>query len=530
MNYTREDCPQPGCGTEGEAEHVRERTSDREPEGEGGGEVATDRSAQPVATDVPDASDASPPAAETHHKRAPRSFRTPPRAGRVRFVSPEHAHVRTLVSYTQDSKILLPIDLRDELEDQAVKEHEKFVAERAERDHAKMAAEEEKRRKSAEPSSEHKQLQDEAKSPGQAEGKRARRPGRGAEISSQVSPTGFREQVAALPAKRRLAVYSPEAIKKLQKGSGSVDSDVHKRNAQLFAQLDPKGPNRRVGLARSVEDVLALEHSHPHFSEVIQFVADRIAMQKASRRPVRLPPMMLFGPPGVGKTHFCEALASVLHVPVRRHPMDQAETSSALLGSDLSWGNTRYGLVFEMLALGDHANPVVILDELDKAGRISSSSGLASPTAVLHSLLEPVSALRVRDISVDIELDASLITWIATANYPWLIAPTLRSRMKEFLIRMPTAQQALLVATSVVAQAIQDSGVGWSQQPDRRFIAAVAHLTAREIYQATATAAASAVRRAGQGRLGAGRVEVSDLPMEVLLADESSAAPQALLH
>lgn len=128
--------------------------------------------------------------------------------------------------------------------------------------------------------------------------------------------------------------------------------------------------------------------------------------------------MMRFGPPGVGKTYFCEALSAILHVPMRRHPMDQAETSSALLlGSDLSWGNTRYGLVFELLALGDHANPVVILDELDKAGWTYSFSGsLTSPTSVLHSLLEPVSALRLRDISLDIGLDASLITWIATAN------------------------------------------------------------------------------------------------------------------
>lgn len=543
MNYTREDHPQLGCGTDVEAEHVREQARDRgepegEGEGEGGGEAAADKSAQPVppvpanVPEAPEVSDVPPLSADTPQKRAPRSFQTPPRAGRGRFVSAEHAHVRTSDSYTPDAaRILLPIDLRDELEEQAAKEHVKFMAERAERAHAKMVAEEEKRGKSSGPSSEHKQPQDEAKSPGVAEGKRARRLGRGAEISSLESPTCFCEQVAALPAKKRLAVYSPEAIKKLEKGSGSVDTEVHKRNAKLFEQLDPKGPNRRVGLARSIEAVLALETSHPHFSEVIQFVADRIALQKASRRPVRLPPMMLFGPPGVGKTHFCEALASVLHVPVRRHSMDQAETSSALLGSDLSWANTRYGLVFELLALGDHANPVVILDELDKAGRSSGSSGsLTSPTAVLHSLLEPVSALRVRDISVDIELDASLITWIATANYPWLIAPTLRSRMKEFLIRMPTAEQALLVATSVVTQAIRDSGIAWSQPPERRFIAAVAYLSAREIYQATATAAASAVRRAGKGREGAGRVEVSDLPMEVLLAGESSAAPQALLH
>ncbi len=441
--------------------------------------------------------------------------------------------MRNLGSHSDDTgRILLPIDLRDELEEQAILEYEAGRAERAALALARMEAEEEKKRaKSNRQSTEPKPPEEQAKDPGKQIGNRAARARRAAEISSLVNPTYFCEQVAALPAKKRLAVYSEDAIKKLQKGSGSVDSEVHKRNAQLFEQLNPKGPNRRVGLARSIDAVLALQNSHPHFSEVIQFVADRIAMQKFSRRPVRLPPMMLFGPPGVGKTHFCEALAAVLHVPVRRHPMDQAETSSALLGSDLSWGNTRYGLVFELLALGDHANPVVILDELDKAGRSYSSSGsLASPTSVLHSLLEPVSALRVRDISVDIELDASLITWIATANYPWLVAPTLRSRMKEFLIQMPTAEQSLLVANSVVAQAIKDSGINWSEPPDRRFIAAVAHLSAREIYQATATAAAAAVRRAGKGKPGAGRVEVSDLPLEVLLADEAGAVPRALLH
>ena len=531
MNFTREDHPQLGCGADVAA--------------------AFDQLDQHAPSVQPASSEASPPPASSPPrappaKRAPRSFQTPPRPGRGRLASREHAPARNLGPHADGTgRILLPIDLRDELEEQAILEYEAGRAERAALALARMTAEEEKKAKAAGQSTETKDST-EPKPPGGAAknagelaekteentvGKRAARSRRAAEITSLVNPACFCEQVTALPAKKRLAVYSPEAIKKLQKGSGSVDSEVHKRNAQLFEQLNPKGPNRRVGVARSIDAVLALENSHPHFSEVIQFVADRIAMQKVSRRPVRLPPMMLFGPPGVGKTHFCEALASVLHVPVRRHSMDQAETSSALLGSDLSWSNTRYGLVFELLALGDHANPVVILDELDKAGRTYSSSGsLTSPTSVLHSLLEPVSALRVRDISVDIELDASLITWIATANYPWLVAPTLRSRMKEFLIQMPTAEQSLLVATSVVAQAIKDSGVNWSVLPDRRFLSAVAHLSAREIYQATATAAATAVRRGGKSKPGAGRVEVSDLPLEVLLADEAGAVPRALLH
>ena len=519
MNFTRADHPQLGCGADVEA--AFEQLAQPAPSVQS---ASFDQSASPEAS--------SPPAAPPAQKRAPRSFQAPPRPGRGRLASREHAPVRNLGSHTDDTgRILLPIDLRDELEEQAILEFEADRAERAALALARMEAEEAKRAKSSRQPTEAKPSEEEAKDLGKQVGNRVTRSRRAAEITSLVNPTYFCEQVAALPAKKRLAVYSLDAIKKLQKSSGSVDSEVHKRNAQIFEQLNPKGPNRRVGVARSIDAVLALEHSHPHFSEVIQFVADRIAMQKVSRRPVRLPPMMLFGPPGVGKTHFCEALAAVLHVPVRRHPMDQAETSSALLGSDLSWGNTRYGLVFELLALGDHANPVVILDELDKAGRTYSSSGsLTSPTSVLHSLLEPVSALRVRDISVDIELDASLITWIATANYPWLVAPTLRSRLKEFLIQMPTAEQSLLVATSVVAQAIKDSGINWSEVPGRRFIAAVAHLSAREIYQATATAAASAVRRGGKGKPSAGRVEVSDLPLEVLLADEADALPRALLH
>ncbi len=537
MNFTREDHPQLGCGADVKADFDRlaqQATSVQQ--APSAVPAASDPSAPPASSDPslpptpPEAS--SPPAEPPAQKRAPRSFQTPPRPGRGRLASREHAPVRSLGSHGDGTgRILLPIDLRDELEEQAILEYEAGRAERAALALARMEAEEAKRAKSSRPPTEPKPPEEEAKASGTQLGNRLARSRRAAEITSMVNPTGFCEQVAALPAKKRLAVYSVDVIKKLQKGSGSVDSEVHKRNAQLFEQLNPKGANRRVGLARSIDAVLALEHSHPHFSEVIQFVADRIAMQKLSRRPVRLPPMMLFGPPGVGKTHFCEALAAVLHVPVRRHPMDQAETSSALLGSDLSWGNTRYGLVFELLALGDHANPVVILDELDKAGRTYSSSGsLTSPTSVLHSLLEPVSALRVRDISVDIELDASLITWIATANYPWLVAPTLRSRMKEFLIQMPTAEQSLLVATSVVAQAIKDSGIPWSEPPDRSFIAAVAHLSAREIYQATATAAATAVRRGGKGKPGAGRLEVRDLPLEVLLADEAGAAPRALLH
>jgi DNA polymerase III delta prime subunit len=344
----------------------------------------------------------------------------------------------------------------------------------------------------------------------------------------------LRAQIEKLPLTQRLQVYREEDVQRMAASAQSVDSDAKKRNEPLGYLLKVRGPWRRIGSPASVEAILALQEDHPHFGEVIQFVANHVALQKmrfgagnvetgqapakgkkakagkgASNKagadpdaadqvkpPVRLPPLLLYGPPGVGKTHFCESLAKVLGVPVRRHPMDQAETSGALLGSDAVWGNSRYGLVFDLLGLGEYANPLVILDELDKAQSISKTSGgFSSPTGVLHSLLEPVSAAQVRDISLDLELDASQIAWIATANYPWWVPATLRSRFREFFVMPPDAEQAIQLARSVVKHALKAAGFGTGEL-DRRVVVALAHLSAREIFQATVMAAG---RAAAQG-------------------------------
>lgn len=405
-------------------------------------------------------------------------------------------------SYADRKLVWVTQTLKDELDAQARQEAER--KEREERDGA-----EEAEKAKTEVAVAAGNMRD-AKAGKKAREKARRLRNKGQPLGN-ADPEAFQAELQALPAKRKLRVYDPDDLEKLRESKQQSDADVRKRNAALFKELHPKGAWRRVTYPRHLDAVLALEQTHPHFSEVIRFVADRLALAKASRRPVGIPPMLLVGPPGVGKTHFCEALAHVLGVPVRRHPMDQAETSSALLGSEVTWGNTRVGLVFEMLAQGDHANPIVILDELDKARGFGRS---ADPTAVLHSLLEPVSASRVRDQSVELELDASLITWIATSNYPWQIAPTLRSRMRAFYIRMPDAEQAILVAHAVVAAAIRSAGVRLKQEPDKAFVLALAHLSAREIYQLTGSAIAQAVRQ------GKGFISIMDLPAEVLDDDK----------
>ena len=490
-------------------------------------------------------------------RRRPPSFTAPPAQGRSRLLQDGNFVGLPHFADNYEYELLLPPGvaeqfkkLKQRLEKEAADlpetdEHGKHVGRRDDPAQREREREQERERE--------RERQELAAKAAERQDQQARE-----KMEAELRRMGFnpdqselRAQIEKLPPTQRLRVYREEDVQRVAASAQSVDSDAKKRNEPLGYLLKTRGPWRRIGSPESVEAILALQEDHPHFGEVIQFVANHVALQKmrygagevdigrgpvtgkkaragkgASKRadaspeaadqlkpPVRLPPLLLYGPPGVGKTHFCESLAKVLGVPVRRHPMDQAETSGALLGSDAVWGNSRYGLVFDLLGLGEYANPLVILDELDKAQTMGKTSGgFSSPTGVLHSLLEPVSAAQVRDISLDLELDASQIAWIATANYPWWVPATLRSRFKEFLITPPDAEQAIQLARSVVKNALRAAGFV-TGEPDRRIVVALAHLSAREILQMTLTAAATAARR------GAKYVQIQDMPAEVVATE-----------
>lgn len=56
----------------------------------------------------------------------------------------------------------------------------------------------------------------------------------------------------------------------------------------------------------------SLRQSHPNFSQVIDLVQNQIVVALATETRLSIPPILLWGPPGVGKTHFAQELASVL--------------------------------------------------------------------------------------------------------------------------------------------------------------------------------------------------------------------------
>lgn len=227
-----------------------------------------------------------------------------------------------------------------------------------------------------------------------------------------------------------------------------------------------------MALPESLESLQILAAKQPHMKAVVHFVVAQINLAQLSHKPVRVQPMLLVGEAGVGKTCFAHALGQALVTTVQILPLDNDLTSSTFLGSDRKWSSSQQGMLFEAVVLGQHANPIVVLDEIDKCQRTMS---YGSPVTSLYSVIEPLSAKCVRDISLLFEFDASHVTWIATANNAILLDQPLRSRFRESHIMPPSASECLVLAGEVMRAAIASVGIK-GFKPDVSLRRHLAHL------------------------------------------------------
>lgn len=287
--------------------------------------------------------------------------------------------------------------------------------------------------------------------------------------------------------------------------SRSPDKETRLRDQALYKKLRELGAFREVAgtaeLFQSIEHLAQIRDSHPNFAPVTDFIEGQLQLAIKLNKPSHIPPILLGGPPGVGKTHFSLKLADALGRTMYRHSLDAAHTASTLIGSSRHWSNTNIGLVFDTVCLGSRADPVILLDELDKATVATRDS---KPLDPLHSLLEPVSACAVTDISAGITFNASYITWIATCNDLWRLPAPILSRFRVFDIQPPTAAQALDLAWAV-AESVHARFASFDP-PGKRITALLAHLTPREQIQVLEQSYASVLLN------GRREIKVQDLP------------------
>jgi len=237
--------------------------------------------------------------------------------------------------------------------------------------------------------------------------------------------------------------------------------DEKAKRAQYIAERIRAAGHERRKLGELPDDWSQLiedfPRDFPNFAELAEVLHDHFALHAMGDGRVAWSPILLVGPAGIGKTEAARWLAARLSLPFRVIDMASTQSSSPLAGSESFWSNSEPGVVFELLAYQPMANPVIVLDELDK----TDQQRQYDPLAALYTLLEPRSARDFIDLSIrDFAIDASHVNWIATANSTKGIPAPLLSRMTVLEVQAPTAEQVAHIAQQIYGRMRAESPWG----------------------------------------------------------------------
>jgi len=184
----------------------------------------------------------------------------------------------------------------------------------------------------------------------------------------------------------------------------------------------------------------------PNFFEVIEFYREQIALAIFGGKGVfSAQPLLIAGEPGVGKTAFCHRLAKIIGTFFSLISFSSMSAGFVLGGMSSNWAEGKPGKVVETLAKGHNSNPILLLDEIDKA----SGDSRYDPLGALYHLLEKETAAAFVDEGLEVAVDCSQIVWIATANELERVPEPIVSRFTVIEVEQPKPDQMEKIVNSI---------------------------------------------------------------------------------
>lgn len=238
------------------------------------------------------------------------------------------------------------------------------------------------------------------------------------------------------------------------KKGGKGDSDpVKEAEAIIGKRLPLVVPPADLGAARA--ELLA---EFPHAERIV----DRLLRPLATQDSVRIPPVLIWGPPGGGKTRFARRLGEVLDLQPAVLSMAGATDSLTITGTARGWSTGGYSILGRELLRTKIANPMIVVDEGDKIGTSRHNGNAAE---ALINLLGVETAARYRDPYLQADIDGSRVQWIITANGLDTIPRPLLDRCLVLRLEEPGPEHLRILATSILAEVRADRGLDEAWAP-----------------------------------------------------------------
>ena len=269
------------------------------------------------------------------------------------------------------------------------------------------------------------------------------------------------QEIEALVKKKKLSDEAREKVnKELRKlkhmSAMSAEATVVRNYIDTVLSLpwDDYSPEKRdINFARQVLD-------HDHFG--LEKVKERILEYLSVRTLVdelKGPILCLVGPPGVGKTSLAKSVAEATGRKFVRIALGGVRDEAEIRGHRRTYIGSMPGKIINALKKAGSANPVVLLDEIDKL----SQDFRGDPTSALLEVLDPEQNNTFVDHYLDVDFDLSKVLFMATANSSHTISKPLLDRMELIRLSGYTEEEKLAIAKQyLVPKQLKVNGLGKS--------------------------------------------------------------------
>ncbi len=239
----------------------------------------------------------------------------------------------------------------------------------------------------------------------------------------------------------------------------SNKSNLYRNHHRFIGYLsDTAGFLRMAAIPQAVTEKLdELQVDFPNFSDVIDYYREQIALSQLTISGAFFAcPLLISGPPGIGKTAFCRALAHIIQTHYEWIGMSGVTAGFVLGGMSSNWADGKPGKIVEALARGKKANPLILIDEIDKIG----GDHRYDPLGALYQLLEKETAVNFIDEGLEIPVNCEHIVWVATANELQFIPEPIISRFAVVEVRQPSSSQMKKVLQSIYRKMLRNQDWG----------------------------------------------------------------------